>query len=265
MQLWVESMLDYSQRFNKRASTYSQYRPGYPHDILDVLKTETGFDQNTIVADIGSGTGILSTLFLQNGNTVYGVEPNDEMRSLAEQNLTTSSRFVSVRGTAENTTLQDSIIDLITVGQALHWFNREAATREFARILKKTGHVCVTYNDRNKEDSFMQGYEAIIAKHERDRATVPEVDDNYLSRFFWDGIYKKYTLPNEQFLDLEGLLGRITSASYMPNTEDGEKLNLLKDDVSRLFKAGEKAGKVRLLCDTTIFLGQIERNPVRPH
>jgi len=226
--------------------------------IIDILKTEIGFDQNKIVGDIGSGTGLLSKLFLQNGDRVFGVEPNHEMRSFAEQSLSKFPNFVSVNGRAEHTTLSDRSVDLITVGQALHCFEHQPASKEFARILRENGYACVAYNDRNRNDPFMQGYEAVIAKHARDRAIVPKVDDDYLSKFFRGGKYKRFDLRNEQFLDLEGLVGRIASASYMPSVKDEEEFEALKDDASLLFKANQNIGKVRLLYDTTIFLGQIQ-------
>src|SRR5713101_5782813 len=110
---------DFTERFTGRDTAYSKYRPGYIAEILSILKSEIGFDRDKTVADIGSGTGLLSKLFLQNGSKVFGVEPNDEMRSLADQSLSSLPNFVSVRGSAENTTLKDSSIDLVTVGQAL--------------------------------------------------------------------------------------------------------------------------------------------------
>jgi ubiquinone/menaquinone biosynthesis C-methylase UbiE len=112
------------------------------------------------VADIGSGTGLLSELFLTNGNRVLGVEPNDDMRNFAENILAKFPRFLSVRGNAEHTSLEGASIDLVTVGQALHWFDCEVSSREFARILKTTGHVCIVYNDRNNQDPFMREYDS---------------------------------------------------------------------------------------------------------
>ncbi len=257
--------MDFTRRFDKRASDYSKYRPSYPAAILDILKSETGFGPGTIVADIGSGTGLLSKLFLQNGNTVYGVEPNDEMRSYAEQTLATFPGFVSITGRAESTTLMDDSVDLVTVGQALHWFDRDPTIREFARVLNTDGHLCVLYNDRNINDPFMKAYEEAVQKHARDRAEVLDVwraepwkEDN-LSAFFQERKYSRFNLPNEQFLDLEGLIGRMMSASYMPSIDETERFNALNLDVSRLFKDWEKAGTVRLLYETVITIGRINR------
>ena len=108
------------------------------------MRTEIGFDKKTGVVDIGSGTGLLSKLFLENGNTVYGVEPNEEMRSHAEETLYEFPHFVSIRGRAEDTTLGDASIGLVTVGQAIHWFDREPARLESLRgFLRKNGQLGV--------------------------------------------------------------------------------------------------------------------------
>ncbi|HVH15640.1 MAG TPA: class I SAM-dependent methyltransferase [Candidatus Angelobacter sp.] len=248
---------NFTTRFTGRASFYSTSRPDYPRRILDILRTEIGFDESYMTADIGSGTGLLSQLFLENGNRVLAVEPNDEMRRLAEKSLRKFPRFLSVGGTAEHTGLESASVDLVVVGQALHWFDREASSREFERILRTNGHVCIIYNDRNIKDSFMKDYDQIVRKYARNRASVPTIDDAYLSRFFKNGKYSKFSLPNEQLLDLERLLGRMTSASYMPSPSDGDQFALLRDDAARLFKTHEKLGKVRMLYDTTVLLGNI--------
>ena len=253
--------MDFSHRFDKRAEAYSKYRPDYPLGILDFLKSKSGFTDKAIVADIGSGTGLLTRLFLQNGNTVFAVEPNDQMRQLAEQNLSVFSTLVSVKGRAEHTTLKDASVDIVTAGQALHWFDLKLSVMEFARILRPASHVLVVHNERDKHDPVMQDYQAIVAKHQTDRAAVPEVSDDVLSRLFKGGLFKKVVIPNQQFLDQEGLLGRFASASYMPNVQDDERFNTLKKDVSRLFETWEKSGKVRLLYETVICLGAVRRNP----
>ncbi len=248
---------DFTHRFTGRASFYATDRPAYPRQILEILRTETGFDQNNTVADIGSGTGLLSRLFLQNGNRVFCVEPNDEMRSLAEQALSGLPNFISIKGRAEDTTLPDISVDLLTAGQALHWFDHQPAKKEFERILRKKGNVCIVYNDRSEKDPFMKEYDALIQRHARDRARVPEINNAFLSSWFRNGVFKQFNLMNEQFLDLEGLAGRITSASYMPGPSENEKFTALENDIFQLFHSRAERGRVRMLYDTRVFLGKI--------
>src|SRR5881396_2625555 len=96
---------DAKQRFSNRVADYVRYRPGYPPAVLDHLRAECGLLANHVIADIGSGTGLLSKLFLEKGNRVFGVEPNVEMRQAGEEFLRTFQEFFSVAGSAEATTL----------------------------------------------------------------------------------------------------------------------------------------------------------------
>ena len=102
MQARREWLTDFTHRFAGRVAVYAKYRPSYPAQILNILRTEIGFDKKTVVADIGSGTGLLSKMFLENGDTVCGVEPNEEMRSHAEETLYEFPHFVSIRDKAQH-------------------------------------------------------------------------------------------------------------------------------------------------------------------
>ena len=120
-------------KFTPRVMYYEKYRPSYPTDLLWLMEKEIGFEVSNNVADIGSGTGILSKLFVQNGNIVFGVEPNDAMRAVAEEKFRDSFNFISINGTAENTKLEDSSIDVIVSGQAFHWFDMQKVPEDSCR------------------------------------------------------------------------------------------------------------------------------------
>ena len=115
---------DPTQRFSSRVDNYVRYRPGYPSAILDLLRKECGLTPKSVIADVASGTGIFSRMLLENGNRVFGVEPNLEMRKAGEEYLAAYPNFTSVEGTAEATTLADHSVDLVTAAQAAHWFDR---------------------------------------------------------------------------------------------------------------------------------------------
>lgn len=248
--------LDSTRRFSRRADWYSKYRPSYPPKILDILGKRIGFRSLDVVADIGSGTGLLSKIFLENGNKVFGVEPNESMRSYAEKELA-GFNFVSVKGTAERTTLPTGTVDLIAVGQAIHWFDRRLAKGEFSRISRAGAHLCVIYNDRTK-DRFGRAYAEVVRANERDRAKVPNPTPAYISGYFNRGKREGFAVPNEQVLDFEGLMGRLLSASYMP-TPGERSFAKMRKDVRALFDEFCHDGKVKLRYDTRVLVGPVGR------
>jgi SAM-dependent methyltransferase len=245
------------KRFQGRADVYSKYRPGYPIGVLLALRREVGFNRERVVADIGSGTGILSELFLENGNRVYCVEPNKDMRRAAEEKLKRyAPRFISVDGAAEATNLRGASIDLVAVGQALHWFDVEKARAEFARILRRDGYVSIVGNHRRGEGGVEEAYGRVIDRFAKNRAATPKVDDAYVGRFLKNGEFKKFVMPNSQSLDLQGMMGRLASASYMPPPDDREWIEVEKE-VRAIFDKHGSSGVVTLHYDTILYLGRV--------
>ena len=125
--------------FSSRAENYIKYRPRYPQAIIDLLQRECYLTTTAVIADIGSGTGLLTEVFLNSGHRVLGVEPDPEMRAAAQRLWQGYPRFTSIAATAEATSLADHSVDVVTVGQAFQRFDREQARREFLRILVPQG------------------------------------------------------------------------------------------------------------------------------
>jgi SAM-dependent methyltransferase len=124
-------------RFTDRVDDYVRYRPGYPREIVATLAAECDLMPASVVADIGCGPGNLSRIFLENGNEVIGVEPNDAMREAGVRELAgMGARFRSVDASAEETGLAPGSVDFVTAGQAFHWFEPAKTRAEFLRILR---------------------------------------------------------------------------------------------------------------------------------
>jgi SAM-dependent methyltransferase len=253
----AELSLNPTGRFTVRADYYSKYRPSYPAGIIGILEKEIGFKAKHVVADLGSGTGLLSKIFLENGNRVFGIEPNEKMRLHAEENLAAFRNFVSVNGEAERTTLPRGSVDLVTVGQALHWFDPIGCVKEISRISKPNGHLCIAYNEKRRGSNFMRAFQDVTDRNEDHLKNVPNIDARYASRFFDDGKFSKVVLKNEQRLDREGLLGRLLSASYMPIPGERARIRKLERDVRWLFDTYQSEGTVRLLYETRLFVGKV--------
>ena len=249
---------DAKQRFSNRVADYVRYRPGYPPAVLGLLRAECGLRPGHVIADIGSGTGLLSELFLKNGNRVYGVEPNEAMSRAGEEYLASYDGFSSITGSAESTTLADSTIDFVTAGQAFHWFEPEKTRAEFRRILRPQGWIVAIWNFRETETPFGKAYEEILVKYGTDYARVrdsyPKGHD--VQSFLLGGDFLHHALPNVQFLDWEGLAGLLRSASYIPQ-EGHANFAPMMEALRALFLAQQEDGRVRVEYATNLYAGQL--------
>lgn len=255
-------MSDPTRRFSGKVENYVRYRPGYPPELPGLLGEECGLSPDSVVADVGSGTGILSRVFLDNGNRVFGVEPNEEMREAAERLLSDYAGFTSVPATAEATGLDTGSVDFVTAGQAFHWFDPAGARAEFMRILRPGGWVTLIWNARRKEGErtpFLEAYERLLETYGTDYAEVghgrrgspEEVRD-----FFWPEEVEVTTFDNRQVLDLEGLKGRVLSSSYVPSEGQPGYAGML-EELERVYRAHEEGGKVTIEYDTRVYYGSL--------
>jgi SAM-dependent methyltransferase len=250
---------DSKQRFSNRVADYMRYRPSYPSALLDLLAKECGLRPTHSIADVGSGTGLLSKLFLDHGNCVYGVEPNAEMRAGGEQYLRGYPNFTSVNGSAEETTLNPAAVNFITAGQAFHWFNVEKASNEFRRILKPGGWVVVVWQDRRMEDTpFAQDYELLLERfgieYKKVKDTYPESER--IRHFFEAGSFHSCDLENHQVFDWEGARGRLRSSSFAP-TEEHPHFQPMMAELQRIFEAHQSDGNVRMEYFARIYFGTL--------
>jgi len=242
---------------------YERARPGYPPEVLSHLARVCGLLPRHIFADIGSGTGMLSEMFLKNGNAVYGVEPNAAMRAAAERNLSGFPNFHSVNGAAEATTLPSGCADFVTAATAFHWFDREAARVEFARILRPGGWVVLLWNVRRVEhDDFQRAYEDLILRFGTDYRDVKSRwgGEESLRSFFAPAEMQQAEFPIVQQLDWEGLRGRVLSASYAPRPGDAQ-YGLMAARLREIFDACSAAGRVTLYYDTKMYCAQWKAAP----
>jgi SAM-dependent methyltransferase len=250
---------DPTKRFSDRVDNYVKYRPGYPGEVITFVQNECNLSGQSVIADIGSGTGIFTKLLLDKGYKVFAVEPNDDMQEAARQYLGHNKHFMPTAGSAEVTTLPSGSIDLIVCAQAFHWFNNEKTQAEFKRILKNDGHAALIWNNRVADaDDFSIAYENILKQDSIDYNKVNHrnIGDIDFKAFFKDGNYKTAKFSNEQVFDEDGLLGRAFSSSYVPpeGTDDGEKFRgLLKD----IFAKYNQNGKVCFRYQTEVYLGAV--------
>jgi len=244
---------DPTQRFSSRVEAYARYRPSYPRETLALLEQECGLTAACKIADIGSGTGLLASLFLDFGCEVTGVEPNPAMRAAGQRMLSRQPRFHSVEGRAEATSLPDRSVDFVTAGQAFHWFEPAAARAEFQRILQPAGWVVLIWNERLVTPGFMTEHEELQNKFAREKSHPGELE---FDAFYGHANWRLARIPNRQSLNEEGLRGRIESSSWSP-LPDAEGYEPMIQEIKRLFLKYEHDGRVTIEYETNIYHGRL--------
>lgn len=252
--------MDPTQRFSSRVEAYVKWRPGYPTELIESLKENCGLVESSVIADIGSGTGILTELFLRNGNTVFAVEPNEAMRSAAERLLAGYAHFQSVAGRAEASGLEGNSVDIVTAGQAFHWFDRGLARQEFQRILRPGGWVVLVWNERETRSTpFLQAFERLLQQYGTDYKQVDhrQVDEKSLEAFYGPSGLQLKSFPNRQEFDLEGARGRLLSSSYVPSAGH-PRFEPMLAELSSIFHAYAVDGRVVFEYRTLMYWGRLD-------
>lgn len=250
--------MDAKERFTDRVDLYVKYRPDYPEEALDFLYGTIGFRADSVIADVGAGTGIFARRLLERGSTVHAVEPNGAMLAEARRTLAAYPNFHPVPGSAEETLLADASVDFVTCAQSFHWFDREAARREFRRILKPGGKVVLIWNSRrNGGTPFLDGYERLLRQYGTDYLQVRERDVTRADyeAFFASGMgTERFT--NRQLLDFDGIRGRLLSSSYAPLPGHPNHKPMM-EELRALFDETNENGRVDLLYDTKVIWGTL--------
>ena len=246
------NQLDPTKRFSNRVKNYVKYRPSYPTAVYTCLQEECGLRDTAVIADIGSGTGLFSELFLKQGNIVNGVEPNQGMREAGDTYLKDYVNFKSIIGTAENTTLANNSVDFVVAGQAAHWFDLPVARKEFERILKPGGGIALCWNRLDVEGSpFMAAYEVMYQKFSMPPLT-PQNKRLNLVEILLGKAYKRRKFPNPKKVDYESLKGGILSSSVMPLDDEA-----LIPAIQALFDQFAEDGQVEILNITHLLFAPI--------
>lgn len=251
-------MTDSIERFSNRVFNYAKYRPHYPREIVGYLSKYCGLTSESVIADVGCGTGISAKILLENGNRVFGVEPNEAMRAAAIEYLKEFPNFMPIDGTSTATTLDDSSVDMIVAAQAFHWFDAGPTRAEFGRILKPEGHVVLIWNERQLDTTpFHRDYEAFLLRYASDYQSVrhENIEATEIAGFYQHE-YGSVTFANKQVFDFDGLRGRMLSASYMPS-EDHPLFPEMNTELQSMFANHSQNGRIEVLYDTKVYFSRL--------
>lgn len=249
--------MDNKERFTNKAKAYTLGRSSYADSFIDYIFSTLGFSSQSQVADIGSGTGKFSKQLLEKGCTVFCVEPNDDMRLVAENELQGYKNFISVNGDATNTKLADNSVDFVTAAQSFHWFDVKKFALECERILKCNGKVLLIWNSRDMQFEINKEIFALNMKFcpEFKGFSAGMTPDDERINLFFGGKYDKATFPNPQFCDEVRFTNRLLSSSYSLKPQDKNYSEYL-NEIKRIFNKFQSDGVVRLENSTNVYIGK---------
>ena len=254
-----------TEKFSGLAEVYTQYRPTYPKEFIDYLYNEVGLTSDSVIADIGSGTGKLSKELLAMGSKVICVEPNADMRFIAERELSIYPNFISIGASAEETTLADGSVDFITVAQAFHWFDKDSFKLECRRILRSSGKVIIVYNTIVNDENVIGGqvsqkrdkiYMRLCPNFHGRAGGIATEGIKAFESFFNNDIYETRVIRTTSAKPLENFVGGSLSASYAPK-EGEENYEVFVCELTELFNKFSVDGVVTLSNDTSSYVGEV--------
>lgn len=251
--------------YSEKIENYLRYQPGYPNKLINYLYEEAGLSRESVIADIGSGTGVLTRLLLERGSRVVAIEYNDQMREVANRLLGDEfQRFVSLKATADNTTLSDESVNFIFCTKSIKHLCIEKCRNEFFRIIKPSGAVILLYNRLNQEDDFIKEYQKLIKQYQVFNDTLPdsELSEDEIFEFFSTTPYTHVSFSNQQILDFEGAKARFLSEGSLPAQWDNGYQEILTE-FQNIFERYNQSRKVSINYTTETYIGSLGKQLLR--
>lgn len=246
-------------KFDRKGKVYAKARPDYPKALFEFLISEQMLGKEKDMADIGSGTGIFTAQLSPFVKTVFAIEPNDDMRNKAEDRFKPYPNIASVNATAENTTLPNTSVDLITVAQAFHWFDRKAFKNECKRILKPNGKILLVWNDRDISSNVIKDNFAvnkIFCPNFKGSSNGIDFSKDAFKDFF-DGEYEMTEFDNCLVYERDAFIARSLSSSYSPKKNDPAYDEYVKA-LESVFEKHQTNGTVKYPYITRCYIGTVK-------
>lgn len=216
-----------STLFQNKSIIYEQYRPDYPGDLIQILKLKSFLKDDDCIAEFGCGTGKLTTLLLNNGNKVYGVEPDDEMFDYLQKKFSKKQIFCLYNTNAENSCLPGNSFDVIISAQAFHLFDVNQARDEFYRIIKKGGYILLLWYFVDKNNSIAKEIRSLFYRYgKQNYQKRQKINFDTLQEIFYpNSVTYQIISQFEQKYSNREFINSMLSSSYAPNQNNSDYVN----------------------------------------
>ncbi|MBE6717302.1 MAG: class I SAM-dependent methyltransferase [Ruminococcaceae bacterium] len=251
--------MDNTNKFSGISKEYNESRPSYAQKLIECMFTDFNLHKNSLIADIGSGTGKLAKQLLDRGCTVFCIEPNNDMRTAAVKELEMYKNFISVNANAENTTLENNRVDHITAAQSFHWFDTEKFRNECMRIIKKDGNVFLIWNKRDETSDINRELHQCCSEFCPDFKGFSGGINTHDQRIkdFFRGNYNYVTFNNPLKFDRDKFIKRCISASYSLKGFDKD-FNRYIEALNKIFDKYETNGTLIIENTSDAYIGKVE-------
>lgn len=247
--------------FCGKSHIYAKYRPQYSKEYITFLRETLRLSRDSIVADVGAGTGIHTKIIAEITDKIFAVEPDEEMLQECQVQLENKHKVKMVQRTAEDTGLPNASVDYITVAQAFHLFNREKSLNEFKRVLRPSGILVLLWNSKEHDNKLFYDNEAVIKKY------CPCYCREVHARSFYEDSFKDCFTPisytftrfhqdSTEFLDKQTFIMRTLSASYAITATD-KNYDAMIEELGMVFERHATNGVVEVPQSTIIYSGVI--------
>jgi SAM-dependent methyltransferase len=213
--------------FARAAEAYERSRPDYPSEAVDRLVQELELGTACSVLDLGAGTGKLTRMLVATGARITAVEPVEPMRRALARAVPHAG---VVGGAAEAIPVASGAFDAVVCAQAFHWFAGEGALSEIHRVLRPRGRLGLLWNLRDESIDWVRRMSVIIDRHLGD--TPSERTGEWHRAFSATDLFgtmNQLRFPHRQELDVEGLVDRVASVSYVAALPDPARARVLDE------------------------------------
>ena len=251
--------MDTKTVFSTKAEKYAKYRWEYAAGTIETIINITQMSTHSTVADIGAGTGKLTKQFVTKVQTIHAIEPNFELRQILTRELGAFPSVSVIDGSAEATRLPDQCVDVITVAQAIHWFDPEPARQEMMRILKEDGWLVLIRNDGRDNEQNEALRSLMVEEHGANlsvKSVVAERTKEVPARFYFaNDDFQTFVFPFALQQSWDEFLGMLTTVSFMPD-EDHPLFPKLESEARKVFSQYSNQGYWKVEGETKLIIGR---------